>query len=59
MRNIDWTQLVHQGILHTKMIIVDQRHAYIGSANMGMLISLVATSLMQILILAFFSVTQV
>lgn len=35
VRSINWSKLVGQGILHTKLIIVDQRHVYIGSANMG------------------------
>jgi phospholipase D3/4 len=34
VKNLDWTKLVGLGVLHTKMIIVDNRHAYVGSANM-------------------------
>jgi phospholipase D3/4 len=32
--SLNWTEVMQQGILHTKLIIVDQRHVYIGSANM-------------------------
>eukprot|EP00696_Hemimastix_kukwesjijk_P004537 gnl/Hemi2/157_TR46_c0_g1_i1.p1 gnl/Hemi2/157_TR46_c0_g1~~gnl/Hemi2/157_TR46_c0_g1_i1.p1 ORF type:complete len:630 (+),score=201.46 gnl/Hemi2/157_TR46_c0_g1_i1:135-2024(+) len=34
VRNINWVKLVGSGILHTKTIIVDKKHAYVGSANM-------------------------
>ncbi|KAK5578538.1 hypothetical protein RB653_008210 [Dictyostelium firmibasis] len=33
VRSIDWVSLVGSGILHTKLIIVDQSSAYVGSAN--------------------------
>eukprot|EP00019_Armaparvus_languidus_P002067 CAMPEP_0168598748 /NCGR_PEP_ID=MMETSP0420-20121227/11611_1 /TAXON_ID=498008 /ORGANISM="Pessonella sp." /LENGTH=411 /DNA_ID=CAMNT_0008636183 /DNA_START=75 /DNA_END=1310 /DNA_ORIENTATION=+ len=37
VRNIDWAKLTpqHDGILHTKMIIVDEHDFYLGSANMA------------------------
>uniref|UniRef100_A0A224XGI0 Putative Phospholipase D3 n=2 Tax=Megacormus gertschi TaxID=1843536 RepID=A0A224XGI0_9SCOR len=34
VRNIDFEKLIGKGILHTKMWIVDNKHFYIGSANM-------------------------
>ncbi|KAM9988563.1 hypothetical protein ACTFIZ_012290 [Dictyostelium cf. discoideum] len=33
VRSIDWVSLVGSGILHTKLIIVDESSAYVGSAN--------------------------
>ncbi|KAN0029895.1 hypothetical protein ACTA71_008033 [Dictyostelium dimigraforme] len=33
VRSIDWVSLVGSGILHTKLMIVDQSSAYVGSAN--------------------------
>ena len=34
VRNLDFKKLVGAGILHTKLIVVDQRHFFVGSANM-------------------------
>ncbi|KAK5584814.1 hypothetical protein RB653_006431 [Dictyostelium firmibasis] len=34
VRSIDWSSLVGAGILHTKVIVVDQTSAYLGSANL-------------------------
>jgi len=34
VRSINFTELFQAGILHTKMWIVDGKHAYVGSANM-------------------------
>eukprot|EP01089_Gocevia_fonbrunei_P016017 TRINITY_DN4867_c0_g1_i2.p1 TRINITY_DN4867_c0_g1~~TRINITY_DN4867_c0_g1_i2.p1 ORF type:complete len:416 (+),score=74.53 TRINITY_DN4867_c0_g1_i2:32-1279(+) len=34
LRNINWTELVGAGILHTKLMISDDENAYMGSANM-------------------------
>ena len=34
VRTVDYTKIVGSGILHTKFIIVDQMHFYVGSANM-------------------------
>ncbi|EFA85148.1 phospholipase D3 [Heterostelium album PN500] len=33
VRTINWPSLVGNGILHTKMIVVDKTNAYVGSAN--------------------------
>eukprot|EP01119_Soliformovum_irregulare_P000831 TRINITY_DN10616_c0_g1_i1.p1 TRINITY_DN10616_c0_g1~~TRINITY_DN10616_c0_g1_i1.p1 ORF type:complete len:619 (+),score=143.49 TRINITY_DN10616_c0_g1_i1:696-2552(+) len=33
VRSIDWVKLIGAGILHTKLIIIDDSHMYIGSAN--------------------------
>ena len=34
VRNINFTAFEGSGILHTKLMIVDQQHFYVGSANM-------------------------
>ena len=34
VRSINWSQLNGDGILHTKMMVVDGIHAYVGSANL-------------------------
>lgn len=34
VRKVNFTRLVGAGILHTKFILVDQQHFYVGSANM-------------------------
>ncbi|XP_054168605.1 5'-3' exonuclease PLD3-like [Oppia nitens] len=34
IRQLNFTRLIGAGVLHTKFIIVDQKHVYIGSANM-------------------------
>ncbi|KAH7730669.1 Protein F09G2.8 a [Aphelenchoides avenae] len=34
VRNLDFTAMFGSGVLHTKFWIVDQKHVYIGSANM-------------------------
>ena len=34
VRNLSITHLTGHGILHTKMWVVDQRHFYMGSANL-------------------------
>ena len=34
VRNINFTALEGSGILHTKLWVVDQKHFYVGSANM-------------------------
>lgn len=34
VRTLNFTRLLGSGVLHTKFIVVDQRHLYIGSANM-------------------------
>ena len=34
VQNINFTALVGSGILHTKLWVVDQKHFYVGSANM-------------------------
>ncbi|KAN0024991.1 hypothetical protein ACTFIV_009400 [Dictyostelium citrinum] len=33
VRSIDWVSLIGSGILHTKLMIVDESSAYVGSAN--------------------------
>eukprot|EP00698_Gefionella_okellyi_P015795 TRINITY_DN4474_c0_g1_i2.p1 TRINITY_DN4474_c0_g1~~TRINITY_DN4474_c0_g1_i2.p1 ORF type:complete len:239 (+),score=34.93 TRINITY_DN4474_c0_g1_i2:216-932(+) len=35
VRNISWAPMFNGGILHTKLMIADNTHAYIGSANTG------------------------
>lgn len=35
LRNINWEELVGNGILHTKLLISDDQHIYVGSANCG------------------------
>ncbi len=34
VRNINFSSLVGSGILHTKLWVVDQKHFFMGSANM-------------------------
>ena len=34
VRNLSITALTGYGILHTKMLVVDARHIYVGSANL-------------------------
>jgi len=34
VRSVNFTELFQAGILHTKMWVVDGKHAYVGSANM-------------------------
>ncbi len=34
VQNINFTKLVGDGILHTKLWVVDSKHFYVGSANM-------------------------
>lgn len=34
VRSLDFKKLVGAGILHTKLMVVDQRHFFVGSANM-------------------------
>lgn len=34
VRSIDFPRLFGSGVLHTKFIIVDEKHIYVGSANM-------------------------
>ena len=34
VRTLDLTRLIGDGILHTKMWLVDKKHFYVGSANM-------------------------
>lgn len=33
VRSLDFKKLMHGGVLHTKMWVVDRKHVYIGSAN--------------------------
>lgn len=33
MRSLNFARLIGSGILHTKLWLIDRRHAYIGSAN--------------------------
>ena len=34
VRSIDFAKLLKSGVLHTKFWIVDEKHVYVGSANM-------------------------
>ena len=34
VQNLDITSLIGNGILHTKLWVVDSKHFYVGSANM-------------------------
>lgn len=34
VRNLDFSRLVGAGILHTKLWVVDNKHFFVGSANM-------------------------
>ena len=34
VRSLNWTALMGAGILHSKMLLVDRRHFYVGSANL-------------------------
>lgn len=34
VQNLNVTALIGSGVLHTKLLVVDQRHFYVGSANM-------------------------
>ena len=34
MRSVNFTRLFNAGVLHTKMWLVDEKHFYVGSANM-------------------------
>lgn len=34
VRNLDFSRLVGAGILHTKLWVVDDKHFFVGSANM-------------------------
>ena len=34
VRNLNFSELEGSGILHTKLWVVDQKHFYVGSANM-------------------------
>lgn len=34
VRNISFQTLIGSGVQHTKLLVVDQRHFYVGSANM-------------------------
>jgi len=34
VQNLNVSALIGSGVLHTKLLVVDQRHFYVGSANM-------------------------
>jgi phospholipase D3/4 len=34
VRSIDFLRLFGSGVLHTKFMIIDEKHVYVGSANM-------------------------
>lgn len=52
VRSLNFGKLMGGGVLHTKFWIVDQRHVYIGSANMDW------RSLTQVCIADFFTVAD-
>lgn len=51
VRSLDFVRLLGGGVLHTKMWIVDDKHIYVGSANMDW------KSLTEVLLFAFFAMT--
>lgn len=56
VRNLDFTRLLGAGILHTKLWVVDNKHFFIGSANMDWRALTQVTSSSQTLLMFIFTV---